>query len=367
MRRAYTVLRPLLFALEPEQAHAAVLTGLAALQRSPAALRQLRNQAAPLAPELAVNALGLTFANPIGLAAGFDKNARVVAALGAMGFGSVEVGGVTAASLSGNARPRIRRHAHREAVVNWMGLPNEGAEAVAHRLERLRKEGGIGSRRGSLPPVGLNVAGAVVEDYLHVLRCCGPYVDYATLNVSCPNVPAGRQLSDPSAIRDLLAAIHADRTLGSLPVLLKIGPDLDDDDLEQLAELALEGGAEGMVATNTSATLARGLEPQGGVSGAPLRERSTAVLRRLRAVGGERLTLIGVGGIFTAEHALEKILAGATLLQVYTGFVYRGPALLAELFTELPRLLAERGYRTLMDAVGAERSGRPAAPTASTT
>lgn len=347
------LLRPLLFSLDPERAHRLAVRGLAALEQVPGGLSLVRSFSLPPDPSLAVEAFGLSFPNPVGLAAGFDKNGHAVRALAALGFGSIEVGGVTAEPLAGNDRPRIARYPADDAIVNWMGLPNDGAEAVARRLERLR----AGTPLPGNAVVGLNVAGESVEEYLRVLRRCAPLVDYVTLNVSCPNVPAGRQLSDPAQIRSLLAAVAADPDLARRPTLLKISPDLEDEDVDRLVDLSLEGGAAGIVATNTSAGLARRLGPRGGLSGAPLRDRSSEVVRRIRGRAGSRLTIVAVGGVFTAADAWEKIVAGATLVQLYTGFVYRGPPIIGEIRRGLAQRRRDGGYQRLEDAVGSGAAG----------
>src|SRR5262249_41703702 len=189
------------------------------------------------------------------------------------------------------------------------------------------------------------------ESDVKVRRRGGLLVDYATLNVSCPNAPAGCQLSHPDQIRALLTDIQADPELKRLPTLLKLSPDLSDEDVARLADLALEGGAAGIVATNTSARMAG---ERGGLSGAPLRQRSTEVIRQVRRRAGDRLTIIGVGGIFPAEDAFDKILAGATLVQLYTGFIYEGPGIVRTINRGLVHLLAERGFSRIQDAVGTE-------------
>jgi dihydroorotate dehydrogenase len=370
-----------LLRLEPERAHEVALAGLQSAERVPGSLAYLRWTYAWGARVLQVDAMGLTFPNPVGLAAGFDKNARAVRALAAIGFGAVEVGGVTASPRAGNPRPRIRRQPASRALVNWMGLPNDGAATIAPRLASLRPpppdrraadapaaepvpapesngHRGVGPGRspfGRLPPLGLNVAGDRVEDCQAVLRECGRWVDYVTLNVSCPNVPAACQLGDPGEVRALLAAARGEPALQRgdrrAPVLLKVSPDLSDAELGALVQLAIQGGAAGIVATNTSSQLAG---ERGGLSGAPLRARSTGVIRRVRQLAGDQLLIIGVGGILTAEDALEKILAGATLIQVYTGFVYQGPTFPGRLARRLARLLSRRGFGTVADAVGKE-------------
>lgn len=352
---AASFLQAFLRQLDPETAHELALDSLIAAQRVPGGLALLRARFYDDHSSLHTRAFDLEFPNPIGLAAGFDKNARAVPALAALGFGFIEVGGVTAEPLAGNPRPRIRREPERHALINWMGLPNDGAEVIARRLAGLSversalsvKSPDLNAQRPRLNArLGLNVAGETVDDYLRVLEQCAPFVDYVTLNVSCPNVVPGRQLSDPVAIRALLRAVGEMPDARRRPALLKISPDLETAEVEALTDLALDGGAVGMVATNTSAAMAAG---RGGLSGAPLRERSTAVIRQIRRRAGDRLAIIGVGGVFTAEDALEKILAGASLVQVYTGFIYRGPGMVRDLKRGLAKLLARRGVQSVAE------------------
>ncbi len=342
-------LQRLLFSLEPERAHAVVLRALAGAERLPGGLARLERRCRVADPALRVTALGLEFPSPVGLAAGFDKNGRVPRALGALGFGAVEIGGVTALQRAGNPRPRVRRLLEERAIVNWMGLPNEGAAAVARRLARASP---AGARRRF--PLGLNVAGESVEGYLAVLRECAPLVDYVTLNVSCPYVPAAQQLVEPAEIRALLRAVREEPELRARPALLKISPDLSDEEVAALAGLALDEGAAGIVATNTSARLSG---ERGGLSGPPLRARATEVVRVVRRFAGDRLTISGVGGIASAADAFERIRAGASLVQVYTGFVYGGAGFARVLNLGLLELLRRHGFGSVREAVGTE-SGR---------
>jgi dihydroorotate dehydrogenase len=280
-----------------------------------------------------VQAFGLEFAGPFGLAAGFDKNAVAVRALGDLGFSHIEIGTVTALAQPGNERPRLFRLPLDRALINRMGFNNDGAEVVAARLGELR------ARHGSnLPIIGVNIGKSKVtpveqaaEDYRVSAKWLAPFADYLAVNVSSPNTPGLRSLQEVSALRPILAAV-LEESLG-LPVLVKIAPDLADEDIIAVADLALELGLAGVIATNT--TIGReGLKTSaeriaeigaGGLSGAPLNNRSLEVLRLLRDHLGDRLAIVSVGGIETAQQAAERLAAGATLVQGYSGFIYEGP------------------------------------------
>ncbi|GLZ44095.1 dihydroorotate dehydrogenase (quinone) [Actinomycetospora sp. NBRC 106375] len=278
-----------------------------------------------------VEAMGLRFANPLGVAAGYDKDAEGVRGLARLGFGAVEVGTVTARPQPGNPRPRLFRLPADRALVNRMGFNNAGADVVAARLAALR--GG----RGAGTVVGVNIgrsktAADAVADYRYSARVLGPYADYVVVNVSSPNTPGLRDLQGVDALEPLLAAVREE--IGATPLLVKITADLDDEGIDAVADLAVAQGLDGIVATNT--TIARtGLASPaeqvaatgaGGLSGAPLVGPARAVLARLRDRVGERLTLVSVGGIDSGAEARARLDAGATLVQAYTGFVYGGPA-----------------------------------------
>ncbi len=327
--------------VDPERAHH---VGFRAIRAAEPVLRRR-----PQLPGQSVDALGLTFAHPLGLAAGFDKNAVGIDALAALGFGHVEIGTVTALAQPGNPRPRLFRLPADRAVVNRMGFNNDGAEVVAARMARRA----LVSRQapGRLPQpttiVGINVgkskvvpdddAAAVEADYRTSTRLLTPYADYLVVNVSSPNTPGLRNLQAVEKLEPLLRAVRdeADRaTDRRVPMLVKIAPDLDDDDVLAVADLALALGLDGISATNT--TISRdGLVSSdddiagvgaGGLSGSPLTARALEVLRLLRGRVGDDLVLVGVGGITTVDDARARLDAGATLLQGYTAFVYEGPA-----------------------------------------
>ncbi|HEX6402307.1 MAG TPA: quinone-dependent dihydroorotate dehydrogenase [Pseudonocardiaceae bacterium] len=320
----------------------------------------LRRWLAPRDPVLRVRALGLDLPGPLGLAAGFDKDALAPDALGALGFAFVEIGTVTAHSQPGNPRPRLFRLTADRALVNRMGFNNAGAAAVAGRLRA----------RGRGVPVGVNIGKtkAVAEhgaaaDYVVSARLLAEVAEYLVVNVSSPNTPGLRDLQAVEHLRPLLVGVRAalEQTgTRRVPLLVKIAPDLADEEIDALADLALELGLDGIVATNTttsrdrlraSAAQLEAIGP-GGVSGAPLKERSLAVLRRLHARVGDRLILIGVGGIETAEDAWARIQAGATLVQAYTGFIYGGPLWPRRIHRGLARLARQAGYTSITQATG---------------
>jgi dihydroorotate dehydrogenase len=279
-------------------------------------------------PALRVRALGLEFPSPIGLAAGFDKDAEAYDALGAFGFGFVEIGTVTARPQPGNPAPRLFRLVRDRAIVNRMGFNNQGADAVAARLRR-RRDTIVGVNIGKTKVVPADEA---VADYVASTERLAPLADYLVVNVSSPNTPGLRDLQAVEHLRPLLEAVR--EAAGRVPLLVKIAPDLADADVDAVADLALELGLDGIIATNT--TISRdGLASDpaeveaagaGGLSGAPLKARSLEVLERLRKRAGDRLVLISVGGIETAGEAYERLRAGATLVQAYTGLIYGGPS-----------------------------------------
>jgi len=300
----------------------------------------LRRWLGPRDPVLRVRALGLEFPAPLGLAAGFDKDARGVAGLAALGFGFVEVGTVTARAQPGNPRPRMFRLPADRALVNRMGFNNEGAAAAAARLRRLVEDARGGQARVI---VGVNIGKTravpdeeAARDYAASARAVAGVADYVVVNVSSPNTPGLRDLQAADRLKPVLVAVREALDAATdhrVPLLVKIAPDLADADVDAIADLALELGLDGIVATNT--TVSRdGLASSpaevaaagaGGLSGAPLRGRALAVLRRLHARAGDRLVLIAAGGIETGDDAWERLAAGATLVQAYTGFIYGGP------------------------------------------
>jgi dihydroorotate dehydrogenase len=300
-------------------------------------------------PSTPVHALGLTFPHPLGLAAGFDKNAVGIDGLAALGFGHVEVGTVTGEAQPGNPRPRLFRLADDRAIVNRMGFNNDGAEVVARRLasravQMRRLDGSDESRRADSTILGVNIGKTKVvpedeaaRDYEKSAGLLAPYADYLVVNVSSPNTPGLRDLQAVEKLEPLLAAVRrrADevRPDHRVPLLVKIAPDLSDDDVLAVADLALASGLDGIIATNTTISRDGLASPRetveaigaGGLSGRPLTQRSEDVVRMLRTRVGPDLTLVGVGGITTVDDARRRLAAGADLLQAYTAFVYEGP------------------------------------------
>lgn len=302
-------------------------------------------------PYLQVKAFGRTFAGPLGLAAGFDKDAKGVNALLAMGFGFVEVGTVTAEPQPGNPKPRMFRLTKDRALVNRLGFNNDGAAAAAERLVNRPSDVTIGINIGKT-----KLATDELADYESSATRLAPLADYLVVNVSSPNTPGLRDLQAVDKLRPLLAAVRAacDRAspMRRVPLLVKIAPDLADTDVDAVADLALELTLDGIIATNTTISregLIEHTDEKGGLSGAPLKARSLAVLQRLRARVGTRVTLIAVGGIETADDAWARLAAGATLVQAYTGFVYGGPLWPRRLQKELAARAKAAGYASLAE------------------
>jgi dihydroorotate dehydrogenase len=342
------LVRPALFRQDSEVAHERGVHAMAVLGALPPLCRALEAWSQlSTATARPIRAFGLTFPNAVGLAAGFDKNARAWPAAAALGFGHVEIGTVTALAQPGNPKPRMFRYPEQEAVINRMGFNNEGAEAVAARLAGQPRPG---ARR---IPLGVNLGKSKVADldgatadYLASCARLADFADYVVLNVSSPNTPNLRQLQDESRLRELLGAVTAANRARArrVPVLLKIAPDLTWPQIDAVLGVVAEFALDGVIATNT--TLARpgffaGVNEAGGLSGAPVRRRSTEIINYLSRATGGRLPIIGVGGITDVESAAEKLDAGAVLVQVYTGMIYRGPFFAAE----LAEGLAERQKR----------------------
>lgn len=358
------LLRPLLFLLPPEFAHRVGFGALRLVCAIPVVRALLEALLRPRDPALRVEALGRSFDSPIGLAAGFDKDGAGPDALLALGFGFVEVGTVTSEAQPGNPRPRVFRLPADRALVNRLGFNNRGAAVLAARLARRRRGGGVvGVNVGKLKTVPEERAPA---DYEATSAVLAPHADYLVVNVSSPNTPGLRELQAVDRLRPILEAVKASlgrAHVGRRPALLvKIAPDLSDEAIDAIADLALELGLDGIVATNTTIARAGLRTPKhvvdaigaGGLSGPPLGDRALAVLRRLRARVGDRLVLVGVGGIETAAQAWARIKAGASLVQVYTAFVYGGPLLPWRMARELARLARAEGFARVQDAVGCE-------------
>jgi dihydroorotate dehydrogenase len=332
MKNGYErLVRPLLFSLDAEAAHHLTISLLSGASYFDLALRTLKAfQPSPKPKAL----FGLNFPNPVGLAAGLDKNGVAIPAWAALGFGFIEVGTVTAKAQQGNPKPRIFRLPEQQALINRLGFNNDGADAIAERLRRLRRSG-----RWPAVPVGINIGKSratplehATDDYLYSFRLLRDFADYIALNVSSPNTPGLRELQEPQRLSELLQAIGREPEAGTKPILVKLSPDLSPIELEAILAACEENAVAGIIATNTTldhSSIPPALDEDGGLSGAPLREKATALLRQI--VGKSTIPVIASGGIFDAESAQEKFQAGAQLIQLYTGFVYRGPRLLREI------------------------------------
>jgi dihydroorotate dehydrogenase len=337
------LLRPLFFHLEPEKAHYAAMNLLQTAWNTPGGRGTLRGLFEAEVPEwLGVDLLGLHFRHPLGLAAGFDKDARWIAPLGALGFSFIEVGTVTPRAQPGNPRPRIFRLPADQALINRLGFNNQGAEAAAARLkdrpEGLIIGGNIGRNKDTPNE-------RATEDYRLAMRALHPVVDYFTVNVSSPNTPGLRELQDREPLTRLLETLQHDNRNNPQPrpILLKIAPDLTEHQLDDIAGLIRDTRTDGLVCTNTTLSREGLVTPSaavqaagaGGLSGEPLRRRSNEVIAAMRAALGPGLPIIGVGGVRNAGHVREKLQAGANLVQVYTGFIYEGPGMVRSILREL--------------------------------
>jgi dihydroorotate dehydrogenase len=340
----YALARPFLFGLDPEQAHDLTLEALARIQRTPliAAVRQRR----VADPRLLA---GLKFPNRVGLAAGLDKNGRCIDGLAAFGFGFIEVGTVTPKPQPGNPKPRVFRLPEARALINRLGFNNDGLEAFVRNVRRARFRAGGGILGLNIGKNATTPIEHAVDDYLLGLDGVYPHADYVTVNISSPNTANLRTLQSDRALDELLEALQVrkaelTRLHGrSVPIFVKIAPDLDESQVEAIAGALRAHGIDGVVATNTTldrqavSALPHGAET-GGLSGAPLLERANRVVAQLRAALGSAYPIIGVGGILSAADAAAKVAAGADLVQIYTGFIYRGPALVGE----AAQMLSER-------------------------
>lgn len=356
------LLRPLLFRMDPERVHDATL---ALLGRGAFLEPLLRRLFAVHDERLKTRVAGLEFENPVGLAPGFDKNGTAIGIWPGFGFGFVEIGAITAGPQPGNPKPRLYRLPQDRALINRLGFNNAGAPAIAALLRAVRA-------RAAWPPlpIGINIGRSKMvpteeanSDYLFTFATLYPYADYFTLNVSSPNTPRLRDLQQRALLEDLLRAVQEKNRALALeggsqpkPIFLKIAPDMDLHQLDEIIDAALSHRLAGIVATNATAFLREKLKTStaepGGLSGEPLRELATSFVRHIYRSTGGRLPVIGSGGIFTAEDAYEKISAGASAVQILTGFVYEGPAAVKRINRGLLQLLRRDGFGAISEAVG---------------
>jgi dihydroorotate dehydrogenase len=365
------LIRPILFRLPAETAHELGISALRIGLSSPR-LQQFATGKFECEHPQPLSRFGLQFKNPLGLAAGFDKNGEVVNQLASLGFGFVEVGTVTLRPQKGNEKPRLFRLPADGALINRLGFNNQGAEKISARLERLDRKCVVGVNIGKNKDVPNEEA---VENYLATFEIVHPVADYIAINVSSPNTPNLRELQRGENLDELLKALQErnrelsrapndvlpDESAPNLkPLLVKIAPDLDAAAVEQIVDICLRNRVSGIIATNT--TVSRdGLKTRdperfgaGGLSGRPLASRSNEIIRTIFRLAGRQLPIVGVGGVFTADDAFEKISAGASLIQAYTGFVYGGPGFAMEINDGLYAILQSRGFAHLDDAVGSE-------------
>lgn len=348
MSMPYRLLRRALFMLDPEQAHRLAIRMLA--------VGAVPSHRLPPNPRLKQTLLGHDFPNPIGLAAGFDKDGEAIDGLFGLGFGFVEVGTVTPRPQEGNPRPRLFRLPADRALINRLGFNNHGYDELHRRLVERKEKGGI---------VGVNVGAnrdsvERIEDYVQGVQKFSDIASYLTINISSPNTPGLRDLQEQTAIVDLLRRVVAarDASANQPPLLLKIAPDLDDAALEAIVEAALDVKIEGMIVSNTTIARHRLKDPNasevGGLSGWPLSRRSNIMIAKVRKIVGSQMVLIGVGGIYSAGIAYTKFAAGADLVQLYTGLIYEGPGLPARVQTGLAELLERNGFATIGDLVASD-------------
>ena len=334
----YKIVKPIFFSMDPETAHHRVTGGLRSFSKIWRAKSLLKSLYTVNDSRLEREVFGLKFKNPVGLAAGFDKNAEYIAEMAGMGFGFIEIGTVTPRPQPGNDKPRMFRLVEDEALINRMGFNNQGADVAAGRLKQLkaRKELIIG---GNIGKNKMTPNEEAVNDYIYCFNALFDYVDYFVVNVSSPNTPGLRDLQEKEPLKKILNTLQELNNTKAIqrPILLKIAPDLTDSQLDDIVEIVTETQIAGVIATNTTISRANLnsdptlVEEAGGVSGKPLTKRSTEVIRYLATRSNRSFPIIGVGGIHSAEDAIEKLEAGASLVQVYTGFIYEGPALISKI------------------------------------
>jgi dihydroorotate dehydrogenase len=364
-----SVLRPLLFHKDPEASHEFIL----ALMARAEFLSALVEKGYRIDDErLAVNLGPLKFANPVGLAGGFDKNARAPKMIAAFGFGFMEVGAITAQAQPGNPKPRLYRLPEDDALINRLGFNNEGAAAIAIKLGKLRARGGLPKI-----PLGLNLGRTkivetkdAVADFLSCFVTLFPHGDFFTLNISSPNTPQLRDLQEKSLLRELLSAVQernrglaASAQISPKPLFVKIAPDMEFAQVDEIVEVAAAAKLTGIVATNATAFMREGLKSRcgsepGGLSGRPITAIVTSFIAHIYQTTRGSLPIIGVGGIFDAQDAYDKIKAGANAVQIYTGWIYEGPGAVKRINTGLLRLLERDGFKRITDAIGVKSASK---------
>ena len=345
--RVYPLFRPLVFRLDAERAHRLTI----------AALKLMPKRRPPAFPaSLTTSVAGLGFPSPVGLAAGFDKDAEVAGAMLTLGFGFVEVGTLTPLPQSGNPRPRLFRLAQDRAIINRLGFNNRGeADALERLAKRDRSRGivgvNIGANKDSADRIG---------DYAEGVRAMSPVADYLTINISSPNTPGLRQLQDEGALRALLGAVGEARTVGGPPIFLKVAPDLGEGEPDQIVRVAMQHNIDAIIVANTTISRlhldSRHKDEAGGLSGEPLKALALEALCRFRSASGGALPLIAAGGIASADDAWVRIRAGASLVQLYSAMVYQGPGVASRIATGLADLVAREGMASVADAVGVDAS-----------
>ena len=345
----YSLIRPALFLLDPERAHGLAIAALKLLPPG---------KPAPVGGPLAISVAGLSFPNPLGMAAGFDKNAEVPDALLGVGFGFAEVGSITPLPQAGNPKPRMFRLVEDRGVINRLGFNNEGADAALRRLTRR-----TGQSQGKPGIVGINIGANKdsadrIADYVAMTEVMAPLASYLAVNISSPNTPGLRALQDEAALTGLLDAVLAARGPSQVPVFLKVAPDLTTADIDAISRIAIDKGLAALIVSNTTISRpplrSRYAGESGGLSGAPLRELAQQRLRDFRKASGGAIPLVGVGGIASAEDAWARIRAGASLVQIYSAMAFDGPDIARRIVHGLERLMKRDGFASIAEAVGSE-------------
>lgn len=348
----YESLKPWLFKLQPENAHTLGAIALRGAGLCPPLLNHFITKYFVTHPSLTQEIFGRTFLNPVGLAAGFDKNATMIEGTLAMGFGFTEIGTLTPKPQEGNPRPRLWRHIEEESLQNAMGFNNDGLFRISHRLKNVYPFSS---------PIGVNIGKNkltseenTLKDYTTLIKALHPYADYMVINISSPNTPGLRDLQNEEFIAQLFQTA---KTLTSKPILLKIAPDMSEDQAVALCVHAVESGADGIITTNTTVDYSLLSDPEdiGGISGEVLRERSFYIFDAIARELYGKTTLISVGGISTPEEAYRRIRAGASLVQLYSSLIFKGPEVVEDINTGLIDLLAQDGYTSITQAIGADR------------